>query len=261
MQLFSAALPVGGFSYSQGLEYAVERAWLTDTNDVEAWLSSQLEGSIVHQELPLLLRCYQCCCSRNWDGLGYWSAFAVACRDTLEMRMEERTRGKAMLKWWTALRANAEQLDSVSSDWVAGVETNNRKDSVNTDACRVSDHRRQNHSTDAFIPTLSTRSAAMLAESPLVVFALAAAEFGIDQRHLMAGFVHHWLESQVITAVKLVPIGQSQGQQLLYRLASDIPRCCDVAELIDDEAIGCTMPAQSFASVAHESQYSRSYRS
>ena len=54
-QLISPTLPVGGFTYSQGLEWAVEAQWVHDKATLKQWLQGLLDQSIGTLELPILL--------------------------------------------------------------------------------------------------------------------------------------------------------------------------------------------------------------
>ena len=59
LQLCSANLPVGGFSFSQGLEFATENGWLTDSASTESWIEVNLAESIAQTDLPIINRLYQ----------------------------------------------------------------------------------------------------------------------------------------------------------------------------------------------------------
>jgi urease accessory protein len=56
LQLCSANLPVGGFSFSQGLEYAVEMGWVNNPESTKEWISFNLHQSIAYTDLALLNR-------------------------------------------------------------------------------------------------------------------------------------------------------------------------------------------------------------
>jgi len=58
MQLVSPSLPIGGFTYSQGLEYAVECGWVSDVDALEDWLTGLLDEGMTYLELPILRRIY-----------------------------------------------------------------------------------------------------------------------------------------------------------------------------------------------------------
>jgi urease accessory protein len=58
-----------------------------------------------------------------------------------------------------------------------------------------------------------------------------------------------------------VPLGQSAGQRLLYRLSDMMPELVAQAQTLADEAIGVGVVSQAIASARHETQYSRLFRS
>ena len=95
LQLLSPMLPVGGFSYSQGLESAVEAGWVTDEAGFRQWLVEWIDGVMAKQELPLLIRLYEACQKEDLESIASWSQFALAARDTQELRQEELARANA----------------------------------------------------------------------------------------------------------------------------------------------------------------------
>ena len=84
---------------------------------------------------------------------------------------------------------------------------------------------------------------------------------GIDVLQAMHGYAFAWLENQVMAGIKLVPLGQTSGQQVLYRLAEKIDQCVVNAQSVSDDDIGYSSPALAMASSQHETQYSRLFRS
>jgi urease accessory protein len=93
------------------------------------------------------------------------------------------------------------------------------------------------------------------------LFSLAAVRWEIGEAETLSGYLWAWSENQVLAAVKLVPLGQSAGQRLLYRLSAAIPGIVEQALLLDDAAIGVGVVSQALASALHETQYSRLFRS
>ena len=59
LQLASPSLPVGAFTYSQGLEWAVECGWVHDEATLADWLADLLEHSMGRLEVPVLARLYR----------------------------------------------------------------------------------------------------------------------------------------------------------------------------------------------------------
>jgi urease accessory protein len=75
------------------------------------------------------------------------------------------------------------------------------------------------------------------------------------------GYAWAWLEGLLLAAVKIVPLGQTQGQQALLGLAGRIPLALERALTLEDDAIGASSPALAIASSRHETQYTRLFRS
>ena len=93
------------------------------------------------------------------------------------------------------------------------------------------------------------------------LFALAAQRWSIAQNDMASGYLWAWIENQVLGAVKLIPLGQSAGQRLLDRLLREIPDIVGHAATLAADDIGVATPMQSLASMRHETQYTRLFRS
>jgi len=214
LQLVSPTLPVGGFTYSQGLEWAVEAGWVRTAADLEAWVADQLERGLTRVDLPLLTRMQAAAGARDAAALGAWIDQLLAARETAELRLEEANRGRALadlLGAWELAGAR---------DWRP-----------------------------------------LLARAQLAGLAFAAAAWGIAPRLAASGYAWSWAENLVLAAVKCVPLGQTQGQQVLARLAPLIPPALATALALTDEELGTSSTALAIACSAHETQYTRLFRS
>lgn len=98
LQLTSPTLPVGGFTYSQGLEFAVESGWVRSDQDFIRWQRQIIEQTLGHVDWPVLLRLYQACAADDRRQFAHWSDFLLANRETAELRAEEQQRGQALLR-------------------------------------------------------------------------------------------------------------------------------------------------------------------
>jgi urease accessory protein len=98
MQLASSSLPVGSFTWSQGLEWAVEIGWVKSVNDFSGWQIQQMEHNFFTVDLPLLARLYRACEQDDLAAARRWTAYLLACRETRELRDEERSRGIAFTR-------------------------------------------------------------------------------------------------------------------------------------------------------------------
>jgi len=91
--------------------------------------------------------------------------------------------------------------------------------------------------------------------------AALSAVSGIDEQMALTAYLWSWVENQSIAAVKIIPLGQIDGQILLHRLKIDIERAINTAMSISPEDLGSVAVGLSIASSRHESQYSRLFRS
>ncbi|MCR5537181.1 MAG: hypothetical protein K6F05_07220 [Succinivibrio sp.] len=96
MWLSSPALPVGGFSWSQGLESAVESATVRDYASLLDYLEGMLEFALTRWDLPLLCRFLQCCIKQDGTAFLKLDAVLKAGRGTEELYAEECAMGRAL---------------------------------------------------------------------------------------------------------------------------------------------------------------------
>lgn len=93
------------------------------------------------------------------------------------------------------------------------------------------------------------------------MFALAAVHARMPSSMSLLGFMWALAEGQVSAAVRLIPLGQTAGQNLLSRLSAALPACIATASALPDEEIGAFTPGLALASALHETQYTRLFRS
>ncbi len=98
LQLSSSALPVGAYSFSWGLEYAIEEGWINSADDLEEWIALQLKFSLSVTDLPLLIRQIKAARCGNSKLMDYWNTYTLACRETDEFRRGEIYMGLAIFR-------------------------------------------------------------------------------------------------------------------------------------------------------------------
>jgi len=99
MWLASPALPVGGFSYSEGLESAVESALVKTENEASAWLLDQLHLSLARADLAVAAQTFDA-----WRGNDVARAAALndwvrLTRESSELRQQTEQMGRSLLEW------------------------------------------------------------------------------------------------------------------------------------------------------------------
>ncbi len=108
LQLTSPALPIGGYSYSQGLEAAVECALVTDEATAMSWIGDQLMHVVAHCEAPVWVLLFDAWSGADHERVAYWNAWFHASRETRELRYETEQMGWSLaglaseLDWITA---------------------------------------------------------------------------------------------------------------------------------------------------------------
>ncbi len=97
--LASPALPVGGFSYSEGLEAAVESAGVTTEVATSDWLSDQLRLSLTRSDLAVLAQAIAAWRTRDLVRLQYLSDWLLQTRETSELRAQAEQMGRSLTDW------------------------------------------------------------------------------------------------------------------------------------------------------------------
>lgn len=214
LHLVSPTLPIGAFTYSQGIEWAVEVGWIATPADLQRWLASQLHSGMTYLDIPVLQRLYHAVERANVEGLAYWIHVLNASRETSELLLEENNRGRALTDLLIALE----------------------------------------------IPH-AARWKPLLAQSQAAAFSLAAVHWQIPLQHAAYGYAWSWLENLVLSAVKIIPLGQTQGQKILHEMSVLLPHAVAQGLQVADDDIGAASPALAIASSRHETQYTRLFRS
>lgn len=109
LQLASPALPVGGYSYSQGLEAAVEAGDVRDAATARSWIGDVLDEVLPRSDLAVLARLMSAL-PGDPGTFDAWNAWYRASRETRELRAETEQMGAAMLAWLRDVGALAQPL-------------------------------------------------------------------------------------------------------------------------------------------------------
>ena len=84
LQLASPMLPVGAYSYSQGLEWAVDQRIVHDRDSAQMWIGDVLQFNVARFEAPLLLRLYRAWERDDFVQLAYWNEVFCVSREAAE---------------------------------------------------------------------------------------------------------------------------------------------------------------------------------
>ena len=99
MWLASPALPVGGFSYSEGLEAAVESGLVAGEPQTAQWLLSQLELQLVRSDLPALARAHAAWQAHDAAAVAEVNDWLRCTRESAELHAQAEQTGRSLLQW------------------------------------------------------------------------------------------------------------------------------------------------------------------
>ncbi|PKU23707.1 urease accessory protein UreF [Telmatospirillum siberiense] len=216
MSWLSPAFPIGSFSYSHGLEQAVEAGLLTDLDSVTGWVAGILRHGGAWIDAVLFCQAHRAVRENAPNRLAEIFDLAEAWRGTAETALESRSQGKAFVKALSACWPS-EEWDR----WMAGRE----------------------------------------APAYAVAVAVAAAAAGIAEEAALAAFLHAVAANLVSAAVRLVPLGQTDGQKAVRALVRILPEVVAAAAVHPLADLGTATPMVDWASMRHETQYTRLFRS
>lgn len=217
LQLASANLPVGGFSFSQGVEYAVEMGWVKDPKTSFDWIELNLNESIARTDLALLRFQYQALQEHDLDSFNLYNQQLIASRESSELRLADVAMGNALARLINS-------LDSLNSQ--------------------------------PYQKLLDEQESSFVS-----MFALAAYLCELDLMSAQSGYCWTYIDSQIAAATKIVPLGQTQAQNLLMQLSDLVEVAIDTANSLAIDEVGSSLPRLAMASAWHETQYTRLFRS
>ena len=97
--LASPGLPVGAYSYSEGLEAAIEAGRVTDEASASRWLQDQLHLSQARSELPAAAAAWQAWEGHDVDRLAAINTWVLATRESAEFRLQAAQAGRSLADW------------------------------------------------------------------------------------------------------------------------------------------------------------------
>ena len=217
LRLASPQLPIGGYSYSQGLEMAVDSALVHDPDSARRWIADQLLLNLARFEAPLLLAHCRAAAVADWDRLADLAERHRASRESRELALESRQMGYSLKQLLTGLP----ELDQPAQQLFNELDE----------------------------PGLA------------VGWALAARAWQIAPEDALAAWLWGWLENQLAVLMKTLPLGQQAAQRLTSDLLPSLQQAQQLASNHPSEHWGSAAFGLALASMAHERQYSRLFRS
>jgi urease accessory protein len=217
MAWLSPAYPVGAFSYSGGLEWAVEAGDVADAATLQHWLAAMIRDGGGLCDAVLFVHAHRATAVSDDTALAAVAELAAAFVPTKERFLETTAQGRAFFETTRAAWGCA-ALDRLASAW----------------------------------------------NGPLaypVAVAVASAGHGIVLEPALAAFLQAVASNLVSAGLRLVPLGQTDGQRVLAALEPVIAACVQQALICPLDEVGSAAFRVDIASMRHETQYTRLFRS
>jgi urease accessory protein len=102
--LASPALPIGGFSYSEGMEAAVDASLVKDEESAAEWLLGQLHLTLARADLAVLGQAIPAWQQHDMQRIGELDAWVLQTRETSEFRQQTEQMGRSLVEWLRSVR-------------------------------------------------------------------------------------------------------------------------------------------------------------
>ncbi len=213
----SPGYPVGAYTYSHGLEQAIEAGYVGDAGSVREWIGDIVSFGGGFSDTVFLAEAYRASTRRDKLRLKDVAEIASVFVASRELALETRAQGAAFLEitervWGTP------SFDLLRSAWSGAVAY------------------------------------------PVAV-GCAAGGHGIALMDVANGYLHAFAANLVSAAVRLVPLGQTDGQRILASLEKDIEDSVKLALATDVENVSSSTLVVDICSMKHETQHTRLFRS
>jgi urease accessory protein len=109
LQLSSPALPIGAYSYSEGIETLATQGTIATGSDLFHWLSQELNSGSIRLEAAILRWSYLAASQPDFEALARWNQWLSALRETAEMRSQSWQMGRSLLRLFADLEPDLTQ--------------------------------------------------------------------------------------------------------------------------------------------------------
>jgi len=213
----SPAYPVGAFSYSSGIEWAVEAGDISDAASLRGWLAVMIGEGAGYCDAVFLVHAHRAIDDGDDAALRAVAELAAAFAPTKERHLETTAQGRAFLDTTRAAWPTP-ALDRLLAVWDGNV----------------------------VLP---------------VAVGVACAGHGVALAPALYAFLHAMTANLISTGVRLVPLGQTDGQRVLAALEPVVAATAERALVTALDDVGGAAFRSDIASMRHETQYTRLFRS
>jgi urease accessory protein len=217
MAWLSPAYPIGAFSYSSGIEWAVEAGDIRDAATLEGWLAVMIGEGSGFCDAVFFVYAFRAIAAGDDRALRDVAELAAAFAPSKERHLETTAQGRAF-------------LDTTRAAWP----------------------------TPALDRLLATWDGAIALP---VAVGVACAGHGVPLDPALHAYLHAPAANLISTGVRLIPLGQTDGQRVLAALESVVAATAGRALVTHLDKVGSAAFRADLASLRHETQYTRLFRS
>jgi urease accessory protein len=216
----SPAFPTGAYSYSHGIEWAVEAGYIHDRESLVDWLDADLRYGSGRNEAMFFIEAWKHATKEDCEKLVEVAELAAAFRGTSEFALESSQQGAACLATFSAVWPDR-LLESFSE--------------IASERC--------------IPPAL------------VVVLGIRLARQRIPSALALPAFLQNYVANLVTAGVRLIPLGQTDGQLAIVELEEAVLTASAHAEKTTIHDLGSAAFMVDLTSAYHETQYTRLFRS
>jgi urease accessory protein len=217
MAWLSPAYPIGAFSYSSGIEWAVEAGDIKDAATLRDWLGAMLGDGGGFCDAVFFAHAHRATAAQDDAALRAVAELAAAFVPSKERFLETTAQGRAF-------------LEATSAAWPC--------------------------------PALTHFAAIWTGPVALpVAVGVACAAHGIACETALAAFLHALVANWISAGVRLIPLGQTDGQRVLAALEQPVAAAATRALATPLDEVGSATFRADIAGMRHETQYTRLFRS
>lgn len=216
----SPSYPIGAFAHSSGLEYAVEAGHVVDRVSTENWIADQIDRGAILTDLLIFVHSHRATTAGDSHRLAAVAELGLASLTGYERALEATAQGAAFRR---IARATAPAATLAMLDAIDDSELNYS-----------------------------------------VAVACLTAGHDIPLELALTGYLHAVVANLVSAAQRLVPLGQTDGQLAMRNLAPTVFAAVTIMAAMPDgdpfDQMGSAALYSELASMAHETQYTRLFR-
>ncbi len=220
MTWLSPSFPVGGYSYSHGIEFAVEDGLIADRDGLARWVEAIIVFGAGRNDATLFRAAWQAVTDDDPATLNRAAEMADALRATPETALESSAQGQAF-------------LDTLSAVWP----------------------------DPGFRKWAGALAAMDRPPAYAVAVGVAAAVAKVPLGHAIIAYLHAIAANLISAGVRLVPLGQTDGQLAQAALEAPVRAAAERAMSRPLDDFGAAAPMVDWTSMKHETQYTRLFRS